>query len=77
MINKLPAYGIVKNRAGSSRIQKNHARMDDGAEREDLLLPTLLRFWRKRTGGQLKTWTTTTKADLDPNTTSSGGERTE
>ncbi len=31
-----------------------------------LLLPTPPRTWRRRAGGQLKTWATTTKADLEP-----------
>ncbi len=34
---------------------------------KDLLLPTPPRTWRRRTGGQLKTWATTIKAaDLEP-----------
>ncbi len=32
----------------------------------ELVLPTPLRTWRKRDGGQLKTWATTTKAGLKP-----------
>ncbi len=31
-----------------------------------LLLPTPPRTWHRRTGGQLKTWATTIKADLEP-----------
>ncbi len=31
-----------------------------------LLLPTPPRKWRRRAGGQLKTWATTIKADLEP-----------
>ncbi len=31
----------------------------------DLLLPTPPRTWRRRAGGQLKTWATMIKADLD------------
>ncbi len=30
------------------------------------LLSTPPRTWRRRTGGQLKTWATTIKADLEP-----------
>ncbi len=30
------------------------------------LLPTPPRTWRRRAGGQLKTWATTIKADLEP-----------
>ncbi len=33
---------------------------------KELLLPTPPRTWRRRTGGQLKTWATTIKADLEP-----------
>ncbi len=33
---------------------------------KDLLLPTPPRAWRRRTGGQLKTWAATTKAGLEP-----------
>ncbi len=33
---------------------------------KDLLLPTPPRTWRRRAGGQLKTWATTIKADLEP-----------
>ncbi len=33
---------------------------------KDLLLPTSPRTWRRRTEGQLKTWATTIKADLEP-----------
>ncbi len=33
---------------------------------KDLLLPTPPRTWHRRTGGQLKTWTTTITADLEP-----------
>ncbi len=33
---------------------------------KDLLLPTPPRTWRRRTGGELKTWATTTKADQEP-----------
>ncbi len=32
----------------------------------DLLLPTPPRTWRRRAGGQLKTWATTIKADQEP-----------
>ncbi len=32
---------------------------------KDLLLPTPLRTWRRRTGDQLKIWATMTKADLE------------
>ncbi len=33
---------------------------------KDLLLPTPPRTWRRRAGGQLKTWATTIKAELGP-----------
>ncbi len=33
---------------------------------KDLLLPTSLRTWHRRAGGQLKPWATTIKADLEP-----------
>ncbi len=33
---------------------------------KDLLLPTPPRVWRRRTRGQLKTWATTIKSDLEP-----------
>ncbi len=33
---------------------------------KDLLLPTPLPTWPKQAGGQLKTWATTIKADLEP-----------
>ncbi len=33
---------------------------------KDLLLPTPPRTWRRRAGGQLKTWATSIKADLEP-----------
>ncbi len=33
---------------------------------KDLLLLTPPRTWRRRAGGQLKTWTTTIKVDLEP-----------
>ncbi len=33
---------------------------------KDLLLPTPPRTWRRRAQDQLKTWTTTIKADLEP-----------
>ncbi len=33
---------------------------------KDLLLPTTPRMWRRRAGGQLKTWGTTIKADREP-----------
>ncbi len=42
------------------------ARRPEGELIKDLLLPTPPRTWRRRTGGQLKTWATTTKADLEP-----------
>ncbi len=32
----------------------------------DLLTPTPPRTWRRRAGGQLKTWDSTIKADLEP-----------
>ncbi len=42
------------------------ARRPDGELIKDLLLPTPPRTWRRRTGGRLKTWVTTIKADLEP-----------
>ncbi len=42
------------------------ARRLEGEPIKDLLLPTPPRMWRRRAGGQLKTWATTTKADLEP-----------
>ncbi len=42
------------------------ARRPEGELIKDLLLPTPPRTWRRRAGGQLKTWATTTKADLEP-----------
>ncbi len=44
-----------------------HAARRSSAElMKDLLLPTPPRTWRRRTGGQLKTWATKIKADLGP-----------
>ncbi len=42
------------------------ARRPEGELIKDLLLPIPPRTWGRRAGGQLKTWATTTKADLDP-----------
>ncbi len=42
------------------------ARRPEGELIKDLLLPTLPRTWRRRAEGQLKTWTSTIKADLEP-----------
>ncbi len=42
------------------------ARRPEGELIKDLLLPTPPRTWRRRPGGQLKTWATTIKADLEP-----------
>ncbi len=42
------------------------ARSPEGELIKDLLLPTPPRTWRRRAGGQLKTWATTIKADLEP-----------
>ncbi len=53
-------------------VQRRHrwfghaARRPEGELIKDLLLPTPPRTWRRRAGGQLKTWATTTKADLEP-----------
>ncbi len=41
------------------------ARRPKGELIKDLLLPKPPRTWRTRTGGQLKTWTTTINAELD------------
>ncbi len=42
------------------------ARRADDELIKDLLLPTPLRTWPRRIGGQLETWETTIKADLEP-----------
>ncbi len=42
------------------------ARRPEGELIKDLLLPTPPRTWRRQAGGQLKTWATTIKADLEP-----------
>ncbi len=42
------------------------ARHPEGDLIKDLLVPTPPRTWRRRAGGQLKTWATTIKADLEP-----------
>ncbi len=42
------------------------ARRPEGELIKDLLFPTPPRTWRRRAGGQLKTWATTIKADLEP-----------
>ncbi len=42
------------------------ARRPEGELINDILLPTLPRTWRRRAGGQLKTWAPTIKADLEP-----------
>ncbi len=42
------------------------ARRPEGELIKDLLFPTPPRTWRRRVGGQLKTWATTIKADLEP-----------
>ncbi len=42
------------------------ARRPEGELINDLLLPTPHRMWRRRAGGQLKTWATTIKTDLEP-----------
>ncbi len=53
-------------------VQKRHrwfghaARRPEGELIKDLLLSTSPRTWRIRAGGQLRTWTTTIKADLEP-----------
>ncbi len=45
----------------------DHAARRPGDELiKDLYLPTPPRTWRRRIGGQLKTWATTIKADLEP-----------
>ncbi len=41
------------------------ARRPEGELIKDILLPTPPRTWRRRAGGQLKTWATTIKADLE------------
>ncbi len=42
------------------------ARRPKGGLIKDLLLPTPPRTWRRRAGGQLKTWAITIKANLEP-----------
>ncbi len=42
------------------------ARRPKGELIKDLRLPTSPRTWCRRAGGQLKTWATTIKADLEP-----------
>ncbi len=42
------------------------ARRPEGELIKGLLLPTPPPTWRRRAGGQLKTWATTIKADLRP-----------
>ncbi len=42
------------------------ARRPEGELIKDLFLPTPPRMWRRRAGGQLKTWATTIKTDLEP-----------
>ncbi len=42
------------------------ARRPEGELIKDLLLPTPPRTWRRRAGGQMQKWATTTKADLEP-----------
>ncbi len=42
------------------------ARRPEGELIKDLLLPTPPRTWSRRAGGQLKTWATTIKANLEP-----------
>ncbi len=42
------------------------ARRPEGELIKGLPLPTPPRTWRRRAGGQLKIWATTTKADLEP-----------
>ncbi len=42
------------------------AKRPEGELIKDLLLPTPPRTWRRRGGGQLKTWVTIIKADLEP-----------
>ncbi len=42
------------------------ARRPQGELIKDLFLPAPPRKWRRRAGGQLKTWATTIKAGLEP-----------
>ncbi len=42
------------------------ARRAEGELIKELFLPTPPGTWRRRAGGQLKTWVTTIKADLEP-----------
>ncbi len=42
------------------------ARRPEGELIKNLLLPTPPRTWRRRAGGQLKTWAITIKVDLEP-----------
>ncbi len=41
-------------------------RLPDGELIKNLLLSTPSRTWRRQTGGQLKKWANTIKADLEP-----------
>ncbi len=53
-------------------VQRRHrwfghaSRRLEGELIKDLLPPTPPRIWRRRVGGQLKTWATTIKAELEP-----------
>ncbi len=53
------------------RVTKLHWCRIDAVERPDGqlikdILPTPPRMWRRQAGGQLKTWATSIKADLEP-----------
>ncbi len=47
-------------------VQKRLVMLQDGELTKNLLLPTPPRTRRRRSGGQLKTWATTIKADFEP-----------
>ncbi len=57
-VNEAHRYHWVQ-RAGSIRLP-------DGELIDDVLLSTPRRTWRRRTGGQVKTWATIIKADMEP-----------
>ncbi len=64
--NALPTSVECSGLVGhTTRRPYNFARRLEGELIKDLLLPTPPRMWCRRTGGQLKTWATTIKADLE------------
>ncbi len=61
-LTRIPAL-IVQRRL---RWFGHAARRSEGELIKDLLLPPPPRTWRRRAGGQLKTWAIMIKADLEP-----------